>query len=367
MVETRRSDVAFEAISKATGGVVVPLGLASTDFGALFRSRIEPTARRRRDDLRIAERVERFPAFLLPAIGFGLTASWPGLARRRGRRLAYSGLAFALLSTGAGPAAETAADLVERGRRAYASGQFAEALEAFDRAIAQRLRPPSPASTRPRRCSNSAVIPRPSSATKKPGNEGTTRSRSRSITPSATPTSRWGTSPRPSPATMPASRRHSAANRSTWSGPTRRPTGNSPRNGRSPRPSRPSPGARTRQGRNANGHRPDLRTEDRGTAILRGLRIGRRPPTRAEARKGEARRLRGLEDREGPAGAARPRHRRGRPRPGSTPRSTTSERPGSAGRPTPLLRVRRRGSARTGDSAGHFTNHRRILFTGMRK
>ncbi|MCI4370804.1 MAG: VWA domain-containing protein, partial [Thermoplasmata archaeon] len=32
-VETRRSDVAFEAISKATGGAVVPLGLAAMDLG----------------------------------------------------------------------------------------------------------------------------------------------------------------------------------------------------------------------------------------------------------------------------------------------------------------------------------------------
>jgi Ca-activated chloride channel homolog len=133
--ETRRSDVAFEAMSKATGGALVPLGLASADLGALFRDRIEPTARRRRDLLRVAERVERFPAFLLPAIGFGLTACWPGLARRRGRRLAYSALAVALLAIGAGPPAETAAGLVARGQRAYASGQFAEALEAFDRAI----------------------------------------------------------------------------------------------------------------------------------------------------------------------------------------------------------------------------------------
>jgi Ca-activated chloride channel family protein len=135
-VETHRSDVALEAISKATGGAVVPLGLASSDLGKLFRERIEPTARRLRDDLRLAERSERFPAFLLPAIGFGLTAAWPGLARRRGRRLAYSALAFAILSIGASPPAETAPELVALGQREYAAGRFAEALEAFDRAIA---------------------------------------------------------------------------------------------------------------------------------------------------------------------------------------------------------------------------------------
>ena len=135
-VETRRSDLAFEAISKATGGAVIPLGLASADLGSLFRDRIEPIAKRRRLDIHLTERVERFPAFLLPAIGFGLVGSWPGLARRRGRRLAFSTLAVALLSLGAGSPGETAAGLVARGQRAYASGKFAEALEAFDRAIA---------------------------------------------------------------------------------------------------------------------------------------------------------------------------------------------------------------------------------------
>ena len=134
-VETRRSDVAFEAISQATGGAIIPLGLASSDLGALFRDRIEPTAKLRRADLRLAERVERFPVFLLPAIGFGLAASWPGPARRRGRRFAYSALAVALISMGAGPPGETAAGLVARGQRAYAAGEFAGSLEAFDRAI----------------------------------------------------------------------------------------------------------------------------------------------------------------------------------------------------------------------------------------
>jgi Ca-activated chloride channel homolog len=134
-VETRRSDIALEAISKATGGAVVPLGLTSSDLGKLFHDRIEPTARRLRDDLRLTERAEWFPAFLLPAIGFGLTAAWPGLVRRRGRRLAYSTLAFAVLSVGASPPAETAASLIAQGQRVYEAGRFVEALEAFDRAI----------------------------------------------------------------------------------------------------------------------------------------------------------------------------------------------------------------------------------------
>ncbi len=134
--ETRRSDVAFEAISKATGGAVIPLGLAPADLGALFRDRIEPTARRLRAELRAPERVERFPAFLLAALGFGLAGSWPGLARRRGGRLALSAALVASIALGAGPPATTPAGLIARGRTDYGSGRFAEALGAFERAIA---------------------------------------------------------------------------------------------------------------------------------------------------------------------------------------------------------------------------------------
>ena len=133
--ETRRSDLAFESISRGTGGALVPLGLASADLGVLFRERIEPTARRRRADLRVAERVERFPAFVLPAIALGLAACWPGLARRRGRRLAYATLALAALAAGAGPPTETAAGLVASGRDHYQAGRFAESLRAFERAV----------------------------------------------------------------------------------------------------------------------------------------------------------------------------------------------------------------------------------------
>ena len=134
-VETRRSDVAFQALSKATGGALVPLGLASADLGTLFRDRIEPTARQRRAELRLPERSERFPGFVLGAILFGLAGSWPGSTRRRVGRLAFSTMAVAMVSIGAGPSAETAAEAVARGRAAYAGGRFGEALEAFERAI----------------------------------------------------------------------------------------------------------------------------------------------------------------------------------------------------------------------------------------
>ena len=136
-VETRRSDLAFEAIARATGGAVIPLGLATGDLGTLFRERIEPTARRLRDELRVPERVERFPGFLLAALACGVLGTWPGLTGWRAGRLAVSAVLLAAISLGAGPSpTKTPAGLVAQGRLAYDAGRFTEALEAFDRAIA---------------------------------------------------------------------------------------------------------------------------------------------------------------------------------------------------------------------------------------
>ncbi len=137
---TRRSDVAFEALARATGGAVIPLGLASTDLGALYRDRIEPTARRRREAIRLPERAERFPAFVLAALAVGLAGSSPGLGLGRGRgrrfRLAFATAAWAVAgpSIGAGSGGGTPASLVAGGLRSYEAGRFAEALGAFEEA-----------------------------------------------------------------------------------------------------------------------------------------------------------------------------------------------------------------------------------------
>ncbi len=141
--ETRRSDVALRELALATGGAVVPLGLAAADLGTLFRDKIEPTARTRRADLRLPERAERFPIFLLGAIACGLAASWPGLARRRAGRivLVTSTVAVVLIALGAGPAVESPARLISQGETSFAQGKFAEALNAFERVI--RLEPGS--------------------------------------------------------------------------------------------------------------------------------------------------------------------------------------------------------------------------------
>ncbi len=137
--KSRRSDVAFEALAMATGGAVLPIGLASADLGPLYRDRIEPTARRRREGLRLPDRVERFPVLVLSALTIGLAGSWPGRSWRRpssrGWRRLFPALAILAASLGAvqgGPVAE----LIEQGRTAYASGHFPDALRAFDRARA---------------------------------------------------------------------------------------------------------------------------------------------------------------------------------------------------------------------------------------
>ena len=141
---------AMEALAKATGGAFIPLGLASADLGALFRDRIEPTARRRRDELRLPERVERFPAFSLTAIWWG----WPD----RGRAWPVAGvvrLAFLALTLGDIRSA--------RGRlRTAAESGRARAVRPMKRAGSPRpsrpsigpspstRRPPSPDTTPPR-------------------------------------------------------------------------------------------------------------------------------------------------------------------------------------------------------------------------
>ena len=203
-VETRRSDVAFESMSKATGGAVIPLGLASADLGTLFRDRIEPTARGRRDDFRIPERVERFPAFLLAALGFGLAG--PGPAR--------------LAAEGAGSRSRRSwsprSPSARGRRRELRPGWSRWGERPTSRAGSPRRSTPSigpsssippprsPATTPPRRSSNSDTIPRRSPATKKPASGATPAWRSRSTMLWATPTWVWERFPRRSPAMMPA-------------------------------------------------------------------------------------------------------------------------------------------------------------------
>ena len=139
--ETRRNDEALRAIAKATGGAFLPIGLVSVDLGTLYRERIAPMARRRRDEIRPPERTERFPIFILASLTVGLAGSWPGRVRRKWARLSVIATSIALMALGAGPSADSPQRLVEKGRTAFQAGQFEEALGAFDRAIA--LKPDS--------------------------------------------------------------------------------------------------------------------------------------------------------------------------------------------------------------------------------
>jgi Ca-activated chloride channel homolog len=133
-VRSKRSDVALEALARATGGAFVRAGLAPVDLGELYLTRIAPVARQSRDAIRAPERAERFGVFVLAALVLGVGGSWP----RRGARWRSRGWVVVLALAGLGTAkgGESPADAVERGRAAYDAGCLSEALAAFERAIA---------------------------------------------------------------------------------------------------------------------------------------------------------------------------------------------------------------------------------------
>lgn len=134
-VRSKREDRASEALAKATGGAFVPLGQASADLGRLYRTRIAPVARQRRSVVHPAERAERYPLFVAAALVLGL---WGSRSRpRRGfgpRRWLVLGVATALGAGGVDTVSPALA--VADGRSAYAAGRYADALAAFERAIA---------------------------------------------------------------------------------------------------------------------------------------------------------------------------------------------------------------------------------------
>ena len=123
-------------------------GWRPADLGDLYLNRIEPVARQKRLVFRASERAERYGWFVFAALGLGLAGSWPGHAQARAAR----GSVAAPRGTGrpgrrwprvrqrrkpgANPAAMTAAEAVEAGRTAYGAGRWAEALAAFELAVA---------------------------------------------------------------------------------------------------------------------------------------------------------------------------------------------------------------------------------------
>jgi Ca-activated chloride channel family protein len=159
-VLSRRVDTSLEAIAKRSGGTVIRLGLASADLGALYKTRIEPVALRTRAELRISERIDRFPWFLMAALAFGLIGCrprglrgtpskiWPRLRKvfaRFGRlrsrfRIARAAGTAAMLLTIAGAGAVTdggdsVARSIDKGLAAYRAGRFETARDEFDAAI----------------------------------------------------------------------------------------------------------------------------------------------------------------------------------------------------------------------------------------
>jgi Ca-activated chloride channel family protein len=122
----------------------------------LYRTKIEPLARRRRESSRLADPAERFPLFLIIAVLLLVSGCWPPrrgwnwpwhwYSHWRWRRSIAGGTAsllFAVLAgglVGAGNAPKTAdaaspSAAVARGNLAYDAGRWDDALTQFDIAI----------------------------------------------------------------------------------------------------------------------------------------------------------------------------------------------------------------------------------------
>lgn len=137
-VTTTRDDEHLRAIAQMTGGVFVPLGLATVDLGALYRQRIEPSEELTRTvGPRSVEGVARHPPFLLASLLLGVWALWPhrGIAARIARPERIPRIATVLLAAGLLLGADEPAGRATRdGLTAYRRGEFAAAAAAFERA-----------------------------------------------------------------------------------------------------------------------------------------------------------------------------------------------------------------------------------------
>jgi Ca-activated chloride channel homolog len=134
VVLSRRSDEPLQTIARETGGAFIPIGLATADLGKLYRTRIEPEARVRRQAVLSPDPTERFPLFLFASLAFGIFASWPARPRPvpgRGWVTLLVGLAAVI---GAGPRDEAPLP-IPAGPSAYAAGRHDEAVAAFRRAM----------------------------------------------------------------------------------------------------------------------------------------------------------------------------------------------------------------------------------------
>ena len=137
-VVSKRSDVALAAIAQTTGGVFVPLGVASVDLGALYRDRIARTEEITRDAGRRAVRADRAGVFLLVAFTLVVAACRPsrvtlGNSRKRLARVTIGLVVVGLIAA----VPRDVHRRVEAGRASYHAGRFEEALTHFEAAQAE--------------------------------------------------------------------------------------------------------------------------------------------------------------------------------------------------------------------------------------
>ncbi len=141
-VVSKRSDEAIGALAKATGGMVLPLGLASADMKGLYESKIAPAARQVRHATHPPERAERYGAFVLAALMVLSIGAKPRASRRSTRRWGIVASLGLMMVVGAGPVGDSPRKMIERGRASYGVRRYDEALAAFD--LAAEAAPHSP-------------------------------------------------------------------------------------------------------------------------------------------------------------------------------------------------------------------------------
>jgi len=129
VVLSKRSDTTLQAVARETGGAFVPLGLATTDLGRLYRTRIEPGSRARRVASGLPDPAERFRLFLAAGLALGLLACVPGRPLTVFARVVLSA-SLAVIVAGAAPV-DDAISLIAEGRKDYRAGHYREALGTF--------------------------------------------------------------------------------------------------------------------------------------------------------------------------------------------------------------------------------------------
>ncbi len=140
-VRSSRRDDALRAISEATGGAFIPLGLKPADLGSLYVEKIAPEARRRRDSAKPPERTDRFPMFLAMSLVLSLGASRPRWRRHRFFLAILLGLS---LGAAPAPGARDVREVIQAGETAYLRGDYRAALLAFETAVGRAPDDPIP-------------------------------------------------------------------------------------------------------------------------------------------------------------------------------------------------------------------------------